>query len=100
MNTMPWANGPASGGSTISLGAGWFSIGTRVLWAEGPVAVSSASAAVSGLMAGSLSQGLEAGAKIFHQRLRLLPGGEVRAFGVLLVVQQAGIRLLGPFPRA
>jgi hypothetical protein len=47
MNTTPWANGPGSGGSTISLGAGSFSMGTSVLWSEAPVAIAVSSAGVS-----------------------------------------------------
>src|SRR6185503_12953613 len=52
MNAMPWANGPGSGGSTISLGGGSSSMGTLVLWAKAPVAiaVSSASAWVGWFM--------------------------------------------------
>ena len=38
MNTTPSANGPGSGGSTISLGGGSLSMGTTVLWAKAPVA--------------------------------------------------------------
>src|SRR5712692_8639326 len=47
MNTTPWANGPGSGGSTISLGAGSLSMGTTVLWAKAPVAIAVSSAVVS-----------------------------------------------------
>jgi hypothetical protein len=44
MNTTPWANGPGSGGSTISLGVGSSSMGTSVLWANAPVAIAVSSA--------------------------------------------------------
>jgi hypothetical protein len=47
MNTTPRANGPGSGGSTVSLGGGSLSMGTTVLWANAAVAntVQAASAA-------------------------------------------------------
>jgi hypothetical protein len=53
MNTTPWANGPGSGGSTNSLGAGSSSMGTSVLCATAPgaIAVSSASVWVSWFIA-------------------------------------------------
>ncbi len=55
MNTTPPANGPGSGGSTISLGAGSLSMGTTVLWANAPVASTvQAASAASVLMRGSL----------------------------------------------
>jgi hypothetical protein len=40
MKATPWASGPGSGGSTTSLGAGSSSMGTTVLWAKAPFAIS------------------------------------------------------------
>src|SRR5262245_27386198 len=51
------------------------------------------------LNAFELSQRLETGAKIFHDCLRLLPRGKVRACRMTLVVRQLGIGLFGPLPR-
>src|SRR5690242_16785826 len=39
---------------------------------------------------------LETGAELCHERLRLLPGREVPAFGQPVVTKQLGIRALGP----
>src|SRR5918993_4211824 len=46
-----------------------------------------------------LPQRLETCAKIFHDRLRLLPRGKVRTFRMALIVGQLGISLFGPLPR-
>src|SRR5688572_23954049 len=46
-----------------------------------------------------VAQRLEAGAHLFREELRLLPGGKVATFGKLVVVDQVGICLLRPTPR-
>src|SRR5215218_3339539 len=47
----------------------------------------------------SLSQRPERRADVFCEQLRLFPGGEVAAPVVLVVVDEVGVRLLGPAPR-
>src|SRR5918994_4848101 len=123
MNTTPRANGPGSGGSTISLAAGSLSMGTTALWAKAPMAktvqaATAASVLMSRFIAFSpletryaerpisheplncgLPQRLETRAHLAHEELRLLPRREVCAFFELVVVDQLGIRLLRPTPR-
>src|SRR5688500_5633158 len=45
------------------------------------------------------AQRSKAGADLFHEQLRLLPGGEVPALVELVVMEQLGIGLLRPAPR-
>src|SRR5262245_46071024 len=122
MNTTPWANGPGSGRSTISLAAGSLSMGTTVLWAKAAAANMHAETAASGLIsrfiafsplelsfgdsiryperlispAFELAQRLTAREHGGHEQLRLFPRREVSAFGEPVVVDQLGIRLLSP----
>src|SRR5437016_8948238 len=49
IKTTPWASGPGSGGSTISVGAG-SSMGTTVLWAKAPMASTVPAAIVASVL--------------------------------------------------
>src|SRR5438445_3934318 len=79
MNTTPWANGPGSGGSTM----------TRL----------GAPSTVRPLTYLHLPQRLEPYAHLIHQKLRLFPRRKVPALVELVVMDEPGIRPLRPAPR-
>src|SRR5215470_19908025 len=98
---MPRANGPGSGGSTVSLGAGSSSTVTTVLCANAfaqstALAATAASDLICGVIASSPTKRLETCAEFRGECRRLFPRRKMRALGEAVVVDELGIRLLSP----